>query len=72
VFEIPVKNAQHALEYKEQLLEAGLVLNQDFSWGYVPSQYDGWDDTTHTEPMVYFEFQDPKMETFFQLKWGLS
>lgn len=71
MIEIAVKNAQQALEYKEQVIAHGLIMGEDFHWSYVPSQYDGWDDSTHTQPMVCFDFADTKLSTFFQLKWGL-
>jgi hypothetical protein len=66
---VPVNNAQQALEFKDQVVAHGLTMGEDFSWEYIPNQYDGYDDSSHTQPLVTFEFQDSKMHTFFQLRW---
>jgi hypothetical protein len=66
---ILVKNAQQALELKEQILEAGLTLNEDFTWEYRPDPYDGWDDSLHAHPEVRFIFRDPAQETFFRMRF---
>ena len=66
---IAVKNAQQAVELKDQILAHGLVLHEDFTWEYQPDQYDGWDDTTHTQSMARFIFRDPAQETFFRMKF---
>lgn len=67
---IPVTNAQQAMHLKDQVLQAGLVLHEDFSWEYVPNQYDGYDDTSNTQPMAKFFFRDESNETWFKLKWS--
>jgi hypothetical protein len=64
-----VKNAQQAMELKDRVLAAGLVLHQDFTWAYQPDAYDGWDESTRTQPMVQFVFADPVQETFFRMKF---
>jgi hypothetical protein len=64
-----VKNAQQAMDLKEQLVVAGLVLHEDFSWEYIPNQYDGYDDTSHSHPEARFIFRDPAQETFFRMKF---
>ncbi len=66
---IKVKNAQQAVELKDQILAAGLILHEDFTWEYQPDAYDGWDDSTHTQPMARFIFADPAQETFFRMKF---
>lgn len=66
---IPVKNAQQALDLKQQILDAGLILHEDFSWEYVPNQYDGYNDSSHTQPMAKFIFRDPVQETFFRMRF---
>jgi len=66
---VQVDNAQHAMVLKQQVLDHGLLMGQDFTWRYVPNQYDGWDAETSTIPHVVFEFRDPGMETFFKLRW---
>jgi len=65
-----VKNAQEALELKQQVQDHGLELGRDFSWEYRPDPYDGYDDGSHAHPEVEFTFQDAKMETFFSMRWA--
>lgn len=64
-----VQNAQQAVELKDQILAAGLVLHQDFSWEYRPNPYDGYDDTLHAHPEARFIFKDPAQETFFRMRF---
>ena len=66
---ILVQNAQQAVELKDQILEAGLILHQDFSWEYRPDPYDGYDDSLHAHPEARFIFRDPAQETFFRIKF---
>jgi hypothetical protein len=66
---ILIKNAQQAVELKDQILAAGLVLHEDFSWEYRPDPYDGYDDSLHAHPEVRFEFRDPAQETFFRMRF---
>lgn len=66
---IRVQNAQQALELKEQILAAGLVLHEDFTWEYRPDPYDGYDDTLHAHPEARFVFRDSAQETFFRMKF---
>lgn len=68
---IPVKGAVYAQSYVAELKTAGLVIEQDFRWAYRPSEYDGWDDTTHTQPVVNIWFTNPALESFYTLKWGI-
>lgn len=62
-------NAVRALELKDQLLEHGLKNGEDFTWEYHQATYDndGWSAVTPRQ--VKFEFVDPKLATFFKLKW---
>lgn len=64
-----VQNAQQALELKEQIVAAGLQLNEDFTWEYRPDPYDGWDDSLHAHPEARFIFRDPAQETFFRMRF---
>ena len=66
---ILVQNAQQAMELKDKILAAGLVLHEYFSWEYRPDPYDGYDDSLHAHPEVRFVFQDPTQETFFRIKF---
>ena len=67
---VPVRNAQEAMTLLDMIREHGLELERDFTWAFMPSQYDGWDDASHTQPFVEFTFKDAKMATYFQLKWA--
>ena len=67
---ILVKNAQQAMDLKDQLIAHGLILHKDFSWEYRPDPYDGYDDSLHAHPEVRFVFDDPVQETFFRMKFG--
>jgi hypothetical protein len=53
---------------KDQLIQDGLVMDQDFKWTWITADYndvEGWTRQKHAE----FEFRDPAMSTFYQLKW---
>jgi hypothetical protein len=66
---ILVKNAQQALDFKQQVLDAGLQINEDFTWEYRPDPYDGYNDSLHAHPEVRFIFRDPAQETFFRMRF---
>jgi hypothetical protein len=66
---ILVKNAQQALDLKQQVLDAGLILHEDFSWEYRPDPYDGYNDSLHAHPEARFIFRDSAQETFFRMKF---
>lgn len=66
---ILVQNAQQAVELKDKILAAGLILHQDFSWEYRPDPYDGYDDSLHAHPEARFVFRDPAQETFFRMRF---
>jgi len=69
VIRVLVKNAQQAMDLKEQILAHGLVLYEDFTWEYRPDPYDGYDDSLHAHPEARFIFRDPAQETFFRMKF---
>ena len=55
-----------ALELKNELLAAGLIMDQDFVWWYIQARWDGF---TGDEPSAaVFDFRDPAMATFYQLR----
>ena len=57
-----------ALELKNQLLLAGLIIEQDFEWAWITADYnavEGWTRQKHAE----VRFADPALATFYQLKW---
>ena len=65
---IYVKNATEALARKDELTNAGLIVHYDYTWCYHP-QAD-WDYANITQATVEFNFIDPKIESFFSLKWA--
>ena len=67
---IPVGDANEAMIFLSMVKQHGLVIEQDFSWRFVPNQYDGYYDSSRTQPFVEFVFKDSAMATFFQMKWA--
>ena len=58
-----------AIDLKNRLIQEGLVMNRDFKWTWITAEYndvEGWTRQKHAE----FEFQDPALATFYQLKWA--
>jgi hypothetical protein len=51
-----------------QLIEAGLIMNDDFSWSYFPPKWDNFTGETHGKYLV-IEFRSAALATFYQLKW---
>ena len=60
--------ANMALELVDQLRQSGLVMGQDFVWQYQKSGYS--EGNKHVPASVTFEFRDPALATFYQLKWS--
>jgi len=57
------------------LRAAGLVLDQDFTWTYIPKALDPVDPNEWTMfekniRKVIIGFRDPALATFYQLKWS--
>lgn len=65
-------NAVQALELRDQLTDAGLVMDQDYEWEYRQAEYDLNDSfkPAVTPRQVIFRFQDPMLSTYYQLKWA--
>lgn len=65
-------NAVQALELRDQLLDVGLVMNQDFEWEYRQAEYDlnVLFGSAVTPRQVIFRFHDPMLATYYQLKWA--
>ena len=66
--------AARGMEMAWALRDAGLVLDKDFTWCYIPKALDQVDpnDWTMFEKnvrKVIIGFQDPAMATFYSLKW---
>ena len=58
-----------AIDLKNRLIQDGLVMDQDFKWAWITAEYndvEGWTRQKHSE----FEFWDPALATFYQLKWS--
>ena len=67
--------AARGMEMAWALRDAGLVLDKDFTWCYIPKALDQVDpnDWTMFEKnvrKVIIGFQDPALATFYQLKWS--
>lgn len=58
-----------AIELKDQLVAAGLVMDQDFTWEYHQARYDNDGFTAVTPKQATFSFFEPSLATFYQLKW---
>jgi hypothetical protein len=71
---VPVKilhvGAVAALELRDQLTDAGLIQDHDFEWEYHQAEYDGSSFQAVMPRHVIFRFQDPKLATYYQLKWA--
>jgi hypothetical protein len=57
-----------AVDLKFQLIKAGLVIEDDFTWKYFPSQWNNFTGVVGTR-YVEFYFRDPMIATFYKLKW---
>ena len=61
-------SAWQGIEYKYQLVDDGLVVDQDFEWTWVASEYDGF--TKSQLRHAIFKFRDPVVAGFYRLKWS--
>ena len=64
--------ASRGLELAARLRLAGLVLNQDFTWAYIPKAPEEPAPPELFEKnvsLVIIGFQDPALATFYSLKW---
>jgi hypothetical protein len=59
-----------AIELKNQLLAAGLIIDKDFVWQYCPATYNNDGFSAVTPKQAIFSFFQPSMATFYQLKWS--
>lgn len=59
-------NAKKALEFVAELKESGLIVNIDFEF-YVHNEIIN-NGTVHKK-YCEFRFQEPKLATFYSLKW---
>jgi hypothetical protein len=63
---VTIKNAtaDDAIRLKYLLAQDGLIPGQDFSWSWVRLQ-----DPNDLYPVAHFDFVNPVLATFYQLKW---
>ena len=63
--------ASRGMEMAARLRLAGLVMNQDFTWAYIPKALDPNECTMFEKnvSLVIIGFQDPALATFYSLKW---
>jgi hypothetical protein len=59
-----------ALELRDELLDGGLIQDLDFEWEYHQPKYDASGFEAVMPRHVVFRFQDPKLATYYQIKWA--
>jgi len=65
---ITVKNSIDAMDLKAQVQQVcGL---NTFTWRFTPVVNNWLGDEVITPATAEFEFDDPKWETYFQLRWA--
>lgn len=52
-----------------ELQEAGFMLEKDYVWRYLQPRYSDFGIYDTAPKAVVFEFRDPALATFYQLKW---
>ena len=67
--------AARGMEMAWALRSAGLVLDKDFTWCYIPKALDqvdpnDWSMFEKNVRKVIIGFRDPALATFYQLKWS--
>lgn len=62
--------AAEAIEFKNQLSQSGLIIEQDYVWRYYPVKYNhDWSTHPLERSRVVFSFRDPALSSFYKLKW---
>ena len=62
--------ASRGMEMAYALRSAGLVLDKDFTWAYIPkAAEDEWILFEKNISKVIIGFKDPALATFYSLKW---
>lgn len=62
--------ASRAIDLKNELLAAGLVMDEDFIWSYYQAKWDEFSFAGVEPSTVIFEFADAALSTFYNLKWS--
>jgi hypothetical protein len=57
-----------AVGLKFELIQAGLIMDDDFFWQYIPAKWDNFSGEVHGKYAV-FHFREPALATFYKLKW---
>lgn len=58
-------NAASGIEHVRELISSGLIMDQDFRWEYHREEISDEIKSKYCE----FSFKDPKLATFYSLKW---
>ena len=58
------------LELLQELKTAGLILNQDFEWAFYNENVNNDGKERIQTRYCEFRFRDPKLATFYSLKWN--
>lgn len=67
---LPKIKTNVALDLVNELKAAGLIINQDFEWAYYAEQIiHNLHDNEIKPRYCEFKFRDPKLATFYALKW---
>ena len=63
-------SAADAMALKADLDQSDLIVNVDYTWRFQPVKYN-YDFSMYAveDSQVLFEFADPAMASFYQLKW---
>jgi hypothetical protein len=60
-------------QYTQQLVDHGLTQDQDYTWSYYPTMrwtHDNIDQNRPSESFVKITFVDPKLATYYAVKWS--
>lgn len=63
--------AAEAIALKYELSQAGLTIEQDYTWRYYPVKYNhDWSTQPLERSRVVFTFCDSALASFYRLKWA--
>ena len=62
-------SAAQAIEFKYELVSAGLHADIDFFWKYTPSKYSSWSGDDQENSLAEYTFVNESMASFYRLKW---
>ena len=67
--ELPNLSPDDGIRLKNLLINAGLVMYQDFVWQYHAAVYDKTGYDSISPRTVIFDFKDGAIATYWRLKW---